>query len=66
MGLVVQHEHILVADVLEHQQHVAQSRLDLIGSEALAERRAPQQHITVVGQQLGAFAFGRCDFVAAC
>lgn len=33
--------------------HVSQLALDLVRGESLAEGGLPQQHVTVVGQQLG-------------
>ena len=52
--LGVAHEHVLVLHVLEDEQHFAQLGLHLVGRQLLAEGGSPEEHITVVGQQLWA------------
>ena len=52
------HKDIFVLDVFEDEQDVPEFGLDLVRAEFLAEGRFPQQHITVVGQELGALGLG--------
>lgn len=49
---MVSHEDVFVFNVTEQYENLVEFRVDLIARKLPRERRFPQQHITVIGEQL--------------